>query len=351
MKRCINIVIEVLLFAIICTFSVTTVAHAQDDVYVEGKLICTEGMLFTKEYSLSKGCATATKESSFVVCPDSSAVLQNDCGIVNIAESTRLDIKDVIYVKEGIIAVDALTGEFNIETGTQKAVVPAGSRLTIRVDDYGNAFNYCTRGSVELYSKLNDSKMTLNSGEYIAVTVKRGFRILKPTSDGDVANLGINFAKAEDLDRKFDEGHGIMGIKCDFLQDGDIADIESNGIYLLESDNGSIVSHTVYLDCDNDEAILCVYDTELNLIASSINEKRANKPNVTILSEDSGKEYILCVYSKNDKVYSLKQIKYESMLDKGFDMVKSFAIPVFAALILFVIYGIVESKVKKKPKF
>lgn len=349
MKRCISVLFTVLLCILVCSFSVDS-ANAQDNV--GNKLICLKGMVITNEYSLSKCCATEIKEASIVVCPDSCAVLQSDCGMVNITESTWVDIKDGVYVKEGIVAVDALYGEINIETGTQKAVVSPGGRLTVRVDDYGNAFNYCTGGSVELYSKLNDSSMTLNSGEYIAVTVKRGFRKLKDTSDEDVAQLGVIFTEFEDLNRNFEDCCEIIGIKSDFSQDGDIESIKSNRMYLLESSDGSAIpSRTVYLDCNNDEAVLCVYDTNLNLIASSLNEKRANKPNVTILSDDKSSQYILCVYSQNDVAYSLKQIKYESILDKCFDMVKSFAIPVLAALVLFAIYGIAESKVKKKPKF
>lgn len=336
------------------TLSIFSVNFANAQETQNFKLFCIDGMVLTEEYSLCEGSALDIEnELRFAVCPNSYAVLYNECGIVNISDTTWVNLGDKIYVEEGIVAVDALNGEIVVETETQLAFVSVGSRLTVRVDDYGNAFNYCTKGSVELYSKRNDEKMTLVSGEYIAITVKRGFRILKETNEDDVANLGVKFIETSVLEGNFGFKCEIEGISGNFAQDGDIGAVTSNRAYLLTgSDNTEVRSHTLYLECNNDEAIICVYDKDLNFIASSTNEKRANKPNVSVLPENTeGNEFIVCVYSKSDAVYMLKQIKYESVVDKGLGMLKSFILPVCIALVLFAIYGIVESKVKKKPKF
>lgn len=317
------------------------------------KLACCKGMLFTTEYSLSAGKAIDVFDVCFELCPASYAVLQNNNGIVNVAESTLIDIKDgSIYVKEGIIAIDAINGDVYAETGTEKVQVKKGSRLTVRVDDYGNAFNYCTNGSAILYSKLNDKEMTLNSGEYIAVTVKRGFRILKETNNEEVEALGIVFATEDEVNSiEYSDFCAIDNIVGDFSQDGDIAKVVSNRVYFLTAQEGTTVSlHTLYLECDNEEAILCVYDKELNIVASSLDEKLANKPNVTVKTENSD-GYIVCIYSDKDTEYFFKQVKYESTVDKVIAMLKRIALPACVALVLFAIYGVVETKIKKKPKF
>lgn len=350
MKRSVRALCVVFLCFMVCIFPVNTANAQKTENY---KLICNKGMLFTDKSSLSAGNAVEVEDARFALCPRSYAVLQSDMGIVNIVESSRIGIKGgILYVEEGIIAVDALNGEINIETGTQRAQIPVGSRLTVRVDDYGNAFNYCTKGSVTLYSKLNDSKMTLNSGEYIAVTVKRGFRILKETSDEDVSLLGVVFVSENELSGinvgSYDAMESIVG---NFAQDGDIAGVASNRAYLLTAEEGTaVMAHTLYLECANNDAVLCVYDTKLNLIASSLDEKRANKPNVTVKSESNG-GYIVCVYSDNATEYQLKQIRHETTVDMVFNMLKRGILPVCVALVLFAIYGIVETKRKKKPKF
>lgn len=350
MNRYVKVVFTAFLCLMICLLPLKS-ANAQETG--DYKLICTKGMLLTEDHSLSAGKAAAVEDIDFALCPNSYAVLQSDSGLVDIAQKTWVTLKDGIYVKEGVVAVDAMNDDIYVETGTQKATVKKGSRLTVRVDDYGNAFNYCTSGSATLYSKLNDREMTLNGGEYIAVTVKRGFRKLKETSDDDVKKLGIVFAEESELSDiaicDFDE---INGIICDFSHDGDIAKLGTNRAYLLTPEEGTVISsHTLYLDCDDNAAVLCVYDTKLNLVANSLDEPRANKPNVTVLSGDEGEKYIVCAYSQNDEEYSLGQIKYESTLDKVFDMAKSFVLPILAALALFAIYEIIGSKVKKRPKF
>lgn len=352
MKKKYTCIVFAFLFSLLLSVFSVDFANAQENQNF--KLFCINGMVLTEEYSLSEDCAIEIDNNlRFAVCPNSYAALRNECGIVNISDATWINVGDNIYVEEGIIAVDALSGKIIVETETQMAFVCAGSRLTVRVDDYGNAFNYCTEGSVELYSKRNDESMTLVGGEYIAVTVKRGFRILKETNDDEVANLGVKFIEDNELESNFGSECEIKGISGNFAQDGDIATVGSNRAYLLTgSDNTQVKSHTVYLECNNDEAVICVYDKDLNFVASSTNEKRANKPNVTILPEDTeSNEFIVCVYSERNTDYLLKQIKYESVVDKGFNMLKSFVLPVCVALVLFGIYGIAESKKKKKPKF
>lgn len=352
MNRYAKVVFTAFLCLMICLLPLKS-ANAQETGNY--KLICTKGMLLTDEYSLSAGKAAIVEDIDFALCPNSYAVLHSDSGLVDIAQKSWVTLKEdgTLYVKEGVVAFDAINNDIYVETGTQKATVKKGSRLTVRVDDYGNAFNYCTSGSATLYSKLNDREMILNSGEYIAVTVKRGFRKLKEISDDDVKKLGIVFAEENELSNiaicDFDEINGIM---CDFTRDGDIAKLSSGRAYLLTPEEGTVISsHTMYLDCDDNAAVLCVYDTKLNLIANSLDETRANKPNVTVLSGDDDEKYIVCAYSQNEAEYSLRQIKYESTLDKVFDMAKSFVLPILAALVLFAIYEIVGSKVKKKPKF
>lgn len=335
------------LTALFVCFSVP-LAMAEEQLTAD--IVCTKGMIVSADTFMSKGAGESLGGKTYAVCPSSYGVIRLDGGIVDVAASTWVDCTNGVFLKEGVVAVNATSGEVMVETGTQRAYIPQGSRLAIRVDDYGNAFNYCTEGAIRLFSKKNNSEMTLNAGEYIAVTVKRGFRVLDTITEEDVTKMGIGFTDAEDLPLQVNASQPVGALEADFSKEGEISKINSNSAFVISNTANKPWESIVYADCSVERAVLCVYNTELGLVGSSTSVKTAVKPNVTLLGENENK-YIVCVFSNEQAEYSFMNQKYVSSFGKFFDGLKKMAIPFAVALAIFFCYELISRKVTKKPKF
>ena len=205
--------------------------------------------------------------------------------------------------------------------------------------------------SNNFYSKLNKTTMTLNATEYIAVTVKRGFRILKETSLEQIKELGADF-DAKTSDTVLVEGFSQFGeISSDFTAEGEIAKVTNNTAYVLGHSEGLFVTGVLFVDCPQGDAVLSVYDTGMNKIGSSYLAPNSNMPNVTVVAEKEDEKYIVCVYSSKKDELVLKRNEYKGMLDDVLGIFKRFAIPFIGAIVMFVIYEYVIKKFIKRPKF
>jgi len=341
-------------FSMIWALCIVGVAFAEDSDINNYTVSCTKGMVISDDGYLPYGCGiTLDEDTKLIVCPGSRAVLQNGKaqGFVSAFGDTRITVGKLVYVDEGLIAIVTYDDEINVETGTQTACIAPRSMVVVRVDDYGNAFNYCVEGNVELYSKLNKTEMTLNASEYIAVTVKRGFRILKETSLEQIKEIGADFDEVtidiEVIDDFVDYGE----ISSDLADEGEIAKVNNNTAYLLKHSDGGHVNGVFFVDCPQGDAVLSVYGTGMNKIGSSYLAPNSNMPNVTVVAEKEDERYIVCVYSSKKDELTLKRNKYHGMLDQFFGIFKRFAIPFAGAVVMFVIYEYVIKRFIKRPKF
>ena len=341
-------------FSIVLALNVVGVAFAEECNTEAYTISCVKGMVIKESGYLPFGYGiTPSEDIALVVCSGSRAVLQKgeDQGFVNVFGDTRITVGQSIYVDEGLIAIVTYDNEISLETGTQTACIAPESMVVVRVDDYGNAFNYCVEGNVELYSKLNKTTMTLNTSEYIAVTVKRGFRILKETSLEQIKELGADFDEVIVDIEAIDDFVGYGEIASDFSAEGEIAKVTDNTAYVLRHSDGSFVTGVLFVDCPQGDAVLSVYDTRLSKVGSSYLAPNSNMPNVTVVAEKEDERYIVCVYfSKKDEL-TLKRNEYQGMVGQVFGIFRRFAIPLVGAIVMFVIYEYIIKRFIKRPKF
>ncbi len=346
MKLCKKIIFAALCAVMLLSLCGTGLAQTSNSDVIQ----CTRGMMLTADFTASASDAVSVAQRKYVVCADSYCIMKLQGGFADIGELTQFDIGESLFLKEGVIAFQAGGSELQMETATQKAYIHPDAKLAVRVDDYGNAFNYCLEGSVKLYSKLDDDSMTINAGEYIAVTVKRGFRKLKLITIDDITDMGVSFSASGAVFCDVTEPESIGEISSDFKHDGKIADIDTNKAYWLEHSENGYISHLIYAGCNANEAIMCIYDSELNLVGSSHKDKSALRPNVKLESEKNSR-YIVCVYNSKAANLELMQEKTMSLVDRAVGIVKRFAIPFLFAIVAFGIYCLADTKSKKKPRF
>lgn len=341
----------VLLLVTILIFSIGTIgANAQADI--EYTLVCKKGMCFTADTMISAGEYYAfTEEKNFITARNSTAVILLETGIVDIAPYTRMESGKTLTLLEGAVGIESKNGIIEIQTPTETAYVSDAGKAAVRVDDYGNAFNYCIEGELRLVSTADKNEITLKEGEYIAVTVKRGIRILKNFNESDINEMNIEFT---DSDVNIFEGktqaETMPVIEYDFSNDGEVSSLMTNTVYQFKNVSEDTVTRILYLNNGTDGAGFEIYNSSLELIAEvAMGSSKSN----TRITSDSQSEFYIYIYGTDGAQRKLFNERYISIYERSFNILKTLALPAVVAIVIFVIYGVIKNKrdTKPKPKF
>lgn len=348
---------KILIFVIISIFAMQLLIMPSfadveyDDVYM---LICKKGICFTQFHVMRQDDFCSLDSQHIVTASDSSSMIISDFACIDIAPDTRMKAGGRIMLEEGSVGIQCVNNEFQLETPTEIVYAHEGTKAAVHVDDYGNAFNYCIEGSVRLVSKKDNEEITLNAGEYIAITVKKGIRILKEVKSDDVDKLNIDFTALDGdimnmLSGK-NQAKEIGVIEYAFDSEGNIAEISTNSVYKVVNVSDDYISRVLYIDCDLEDAEIAVYDSDFNLVGKNSRKIGTLKPNVHI-EGDADSEFYICIMSGKDANYYLSNEKYVSVYDRAFDLIKKILLPACIAMIIFIIYALIKNKTKKKPTF
>lgn len=341
----------VLLLVSILIFSFGALgANAQADT--EYTLICKKGMCFTEDTMISAGEYHAfAEEKSFITAKNSTAVIQLKTGIVDIAPYTRMTAGETLTLSEGAVGIVSNNGITAIQTPTETAYVSDGGKAAVRVDDYGNAFNYCIKGELKLVSTADKNEITLKEGEYIAVTVKRGIRILKDFSESDINEMNIEFTDPDtDISAGKTNAETMPVIEYDFGIDGEVSSLATNTVYHFKNISEDTVTRILYLNNGTDGVGFEIYNSALELIAEvAMGSSKSN----TRITSDAQSEFYIYIYGTDGTQRKLFNERYISIYERSFNILKTLALPAVVAIVIFIIYGLIKSKknTQSKPKF
>lgn len=346
-----RLIILAILTAFILTAYTKASAFTDETQY---KLVCTKGVCITYDTAVYAGEYKNIKSERFTSAQDSYAVLIG-ADIIDIAPGTSVDVDDSdgLFLREGVIGIQPQKGDTEVHTKTERAYISADGKAVIRVDDYGNAFNYCIKGTLRLVSTDDGKDVSIDEGEYVAVTVKRGIKTAKKYAESDIVKTGIIFTESiDDAEMGKTEALKTDIIEYDFGTEGSVCSIKTNTVCKFKNTAEDTVSAILYLSCGVNDAGLTIYNQNLELLSKSSLISGSAKPNVRITS-NSGSEFYVYVSSANEAEYTLFSQKYISVYQRAFNILKKLALPAVAALLVFFIYGIFKDgkKPSKKPKY
>lgn len=251
-----------------------------------------------------------------------------------------------LTLREGVVGIDYQSGNTVLETPTEIVEFLEPGRLIVRVDDYGNAFNYCLEGSVSLFGRASEETVTIQAGQYVAVTVKRDIKSVSEYDAEDIDELNVDFTalKAETAadDAALQE---MRSLDVVFGTEDTICDISRGEIVKITATSG--IAHDVFVECDDEDAEIVIYDSEFQLIRSSLKSRGALKPYVYVSGESESVFYVQLAESKEDSL-SLRYKESKSIYVRSIELVKSWGIPILVALAAFLIFYFVTSKFRKK---
>lgn len=312
----------------------------------EYKLLCTRGACITSSSVLYEGEYRTAVNERFVTTSDSHAVLMGDTHIIDIASGARINAEKNIFLELGVIGVQAVSDESVLYTGTEEAHLSAGGRAVIRVDDYGNTFNYCLKGELKLISTENKKSITLNEGEYVAVTVKRAIRDVRGFEQSDIDKLSISFTERNSCttDDKT-EALPIDTVEHDLSEYGAVRETENDTIFKLVNTSAEAVNGIFYVGggrCNFE-----VYNSELEKIGGGNQSKDVN------IMANTGDEFYVYIHSDDGTARMLYNKKYVSVYERAFELLKELALPAIVALAAFAVYVVLKEHKKnaRKPKF
>lgn len=346
-----RLIILAILTAFILTAYTKASAFTDETQY---KLVCTKGVCITYDTAVYAGEYKNIKSERFTSAQDSYAVLIG-ADIIDIAPGTSVDVDDSdgLFLREGVIGIQPQKGDAEVHTKTERAYISADGKAVIKVDDYGNAFNYCIKGTLRLVSTDDGNDISINEGEYVAVTVKRGIKTVKKYAESDIAKTGIIFTESiDDAEMGKTEALKTDIVEYDFGTEGSVCSIKTNTVCKFKNTAEDTVSAILYLNCGVNDAGLTIYNQNLELLSKSSHISGSSKPNVRITS-DSESEFYVYVSSANEAEHTLFSQKYISVYQRAFNILKKLALPAVAALLVFFIYGIFKDRKKpsKKPKY
>ena len=252
-----------------------------------------------------------------------------------------------ITLREGTVGIDHRSGVIFMETPTEMIEFDGPAKLIVRVDDYGNAFNYCTEGSVTLRGRASNETVTIGAGEYVAVTVKKDIKTVSAYKEKDVQELNVDFAalsptagieaafapiSVTEIDEELEES----GVLCTLMR-GEMLQISTK--VLLAED--------LFVECGPKEAELALYNGEGKLLASSDKSSLARNPYVNVESKADTAFFVQLVRAPEEEM-ALHYFRHQSIYTRSLDLVRSWGIPLAAALVLFLIYSGISSRLKKK---
>ncbi len=335
--------------ALALIFSFLLPASAFAETEGEGCTVYTKnGTVIADGVFINDGCSYTVNKGCFTTSARGNAVIDYAGAVIDTVSLTRMEMGDELTLLEGVIGVNAQSGDVKLATGTELAYIKSGARVMIRVDDYGNAFNYCLEGSVKLVSKVSEREITLNKGEYVAVTVKRQIREMRTFDDDEINEMGVSFTsklpEAEPLNAP-----NIEVFEDDFSDDGILGSINTNRVYKIKSASEYPVARVFYLDCDIKSADIEIYGADMELIAENSRSAGNLKPNVKAEGEADAEFYIY-IRSVSDAEYDLYQERHISFYEKTFNSFKKLFIPALIAAACFIVWIIVKSRFSKDTR-
>lgn len=251
-----------------------------------------------------------------------------------------------LTLREGVVGIAYHSGDTVLETPTEIVEFLEPSRLIIKVDDYGNAFNYCLEGSVSLIGRASQETVTIKAGEYVAVTVKKDIKTVSEYDAEDIDELNVDFAALSTKTAVDDAAlQEMRSLEVVFGSEDTICDISRGEIVKITAASG--IAHDIFVECDDEDAEIVIYDSDFQLIQTSLKSKRALKPYVYISGESESTFYVQLAESKEDSL-SLRYKESKSIYVRSIELVKSWGIPILVALAVFLIFYFVTSKLRKK---
>ncbi len=321
------------------------------------RLYSTERFALSTEAVIKEGHYVDFSSGKYLIPSEAAAVVigEADDSVIDAASGTVLLFTqdEAVYLEEGIIGISAYCDATVITTRTETVNIAEDSRFIIKVDDYGNAFNYCIKGSAVLKCIKTGDEVTLHAGEYIAITVKGNLRKLRTHTENEINELGVSFTSIDTLAHYTQQTESVIKFENDFSEEGVLAETPSNSVYFITGTGEFGYSQVLYLSSENGDANtgkIVLYDHEFNFIAQSDNKLGTLKPNVRVQGEKNTSFYV-CVYGPTDTSFSLCNSRYISIYEKSFELFKKLIPLVLLVLVVFVIYSLISSKFLKKPKF
>lgn len=356
MKRLYITLIVLLVSFVPCSMS----AVAEEEKEADNVIVCEKGVVVSPIYQVKEKEYCRSEDGSYCVLDRSYAKMLSAGGIISFAPETRFNIiENNVNLLMGAIGIESGKNEIVIQTGTEAAYVGVDSRIAIRVDSYGNAFNYCLKGSVRLVSTSDNNETTLNEGEYIAITVKRGIRILKPVKQSEIDEMDIKFISGtiSEYICNVTQGMNMASeydvIEYDFAENSKIGEFKTNKVYKIVNISDRKIEHIFLADCGIDKVSLTLISSNFYISEKSKTKMGTLHPNVTLKTESDDVLY-LYLYSNELDTVALYSERYISIYEHSFNTMKKMLPPICIAILLFIVYSIVKKlfiKNKNKLKF
>lgn len=321
-----------------------TEANAEVD-NTEYMLLCNSGVCITSDAAVMENEYKSIGNDRFVTAKNSYAVLIG-AGIIDIAPETRMNIDETILLEEGAVGIQSEAEETMLSTGTEQAYVSAYGKALIKVDDYGNTFNYCINGELKLISTENNKSVILNEGEYVAVTVKRAIRDVRAFEQSEADKLSVRFTELKNGLPSTAKAASMLAVEeYDFNADGAVCKMNANTVRKFINASDNEVSRLLRFggnDCNFE-----IYNSKMELIGEG-----ASGGKVHIVSS-AGSEFYVYMYADTDEMYTLYNDRYISVYERAFGILKELALPAVAALAVLVVYTLIRERRKNtsKPKY
>ena len=256
---------------------------------------------------------------------------------------------------QGVILIEAIT-DVAITSKTQTLHVKSGAVALLHVDSYGNAFNYCISGTLDIQS-VGKKNASLNEGEYVAVTVKRDLKDIRDYTDEEIKDITmpskgwdyvssiVNPLEKVTLDITELEKINVLTIDGE-LENGVIDNVKTDTLYLVYAP--SYVGHTIYVDFKVGEARVITLKSLLDIDKDSNESPRALKAYVD-QTMAPGDELYIYISTADDSIeaVTLKYDKNRTIYERSYQLFKSLLLPAGVAFVLLVIVLLVINKRKK----
>ncbi len=346
-KRLIILTVTAIILSII-SFSSVSGAENSFAVY------CKKGFVFTDSFYYTASCGSDADTGLYTISENSQAVFlaKDRSAEINVSGPALIEItEEGFWVKEGVASVRTFSDGTTVYTGTETALISSGTKIALRVDDYGNTFNYCTKGTALLTARLDGGEYTLSDNGYIAVSVKKGIRIPDSVKQKDIEKYGIVYSDAfqSQLLTPQNGKSKIKEIVAGYNGENVfISEEKTNAVYKIKNGSGADISAVLYVESNINNAKLLAYNSEQELIQKSSNANGALMPNVHVTNSADGYVYLIITSDISDtlKLYS---DPYSDIYSMSFETIKKMLPIAGAALAAFIIYELIRRKVSKRP--
>jgi len=256
---------------------------------------------------------------------------------------------------QGVMLIEAIN-DIAVTSKTQTLRLNSGDVALLHVDGYGNAFNYCIEGSVDIQS-TGKKNATLIEGEYVAVTVKRDLKEIRPYGNDEIKDITMPQKGPEYISSienpismvalDVTELEKMQVITLDGkLENGVIEGLHTNTLYLVSA--SSTIGHTVYVDFKPDEARVITLTSLLDIDKDSYKSKRALKAYVDQAMSPGDELYIyITTADEGVEALTLKYDKNRTIYERSYQLFKSLLLPAGIAFVLLIIVLVITNKKKK----